>query len=80
MALITVKTEYLVACSAICEVVWLRNLLYNLLDLELEVTCIFCVNQSCIKLSKNLVFHDKSKNVKIMYHYIRDMMHKGDLC
>ena len=30
-----------------------------------------------MKLSKNLVFHDKSKHVKIKYHYIRDMVQRG---
>jgi hypothetical protein len=30
-----------------------------------------------VKLSENLLFHDKSKNIEIMYHYIRDMVYKG---
>jgi hypothetical protein len=30
-----------------------------------------------VKLSENWVFHDKSKHIKIRYHYIRDMVHKG---
>ena len=30
-----------------------------------------------MKLSKNSVFHDKSKHIKIKYHYIMDMVHRG---
>ena len=30
-----------------------------------------------MKLSENLVFHDKSKNIEIKYHYIRDMVQRG---
>ena len=41
------------------------------------MTCIFCENQSCVNLSKNLVFHDKSKHIEIKYYYIRDMVQKG---
>ena len=41
------------------------------------MTCIFCDNQSCVKLSKNLVFHDKSKHIEIKFHYIRDMVERG---
>ena len=41
------------------------------------MTCIFCNNQSCVKLSENLVFHDKSKHIEIKYHYIRDMVQRG---
>ena len=47
----------------ITEVVWLRNLLSDLFDLELEATCTFCDNQSFVKFSKNPVFHDKSKHI-----------------
>ena len=28
-------------------------------------------------MSENLVFHDKSKHIKIKYHYIRDMVSRG---
>ena len=28
-------------------------------------------------MSENPVFHDKSKNIKIKYHYIRDMVYRG---
>ena len=28
-------------------------------------------------MSENLVFHDKSKNIEIKYHYIRDMVQRG---
>jgi hypothetical protein len=34
-------------------------------------------NQSCIKMTKKLVFHDKSKHIEIRYHYIRDMVQRG---
>ena len=30
-----------------------------------------------MKLSENLVFHDKLKHIKIKYHYIMDMVHRG---
>ena len=30
-------------------------------------------------MSENPVFHDKSKHIKIIYHYINDMVHRGAL-
>ena len=30
-----------------------------------------------MKLSENPVFHDKSKHIKIKYHYIKDMVQRG---
>ena len=38
---------------------------------------IHCDNQSCVQMSVNLAFHDKSKHIEIRYHFIRDMVQKG---
>ena len=72
VALSTVEAEYVAACSTSCEAVWLRKLLSDLFDLQLDATCIYCDNQSFMNFSKNLVFHNKSKHIDIKYHYIRD--------
>ena len=77
VAMITTEAEYVATCSASCEVVRLRKILSNLFDLQLDATCIYCDNQSCVKFSENPVFHDKSKHIEIKYHYIRDMVQKG---
>ena len=42
----------------------------------MDATCIHCENQSCVKLSENIVFHDKSKHIEIKYHYIMDMVQR----
>ena len=70
VALSTAEVEYVAACSASCEAVWLRKLLSEIFDLQLDATCIHCDNQSCVKLSENPVFHDKSKHIEIRYHYM----------
>jgi hypothetical protein len=51
----------------------------DLFDLEMRETVIRCDNQSCIKMTENPVFHDKSKHIEIRYHYIRDMVQRGAL-
>jgi hypothetical protein len=77
IALSTTEAEYIVACSASCEAIWLQKLLTGLFDLEMEAIVILCDNQSCIKMTENPVFHDKSKHIEIRYHYIRDMVQRG---
>jgi hypothetical protein len=77
VALSTTKAEYMVACLACTEAVWLRKLLSRLFDIELDATSICCDNQSCIKLSVNPMFNDKSKHIGIKYHFIRDVVEKG---
>jgi hypothetical protein len=58
-----VEAEYIVACSSSSESIWIQKLLIGLFNLEMESTVIFCDSQSCIKLTKNPVFHDKSKKI-----------------
>ena len=74
VALSTAEADYVTACSTSCEAVWLRKIMSDIFDLQLDATCIHCDNQSCIKLSENPVFHDKSKHIEIKYHRIRDMV------
>ena len=38
---------------------------------------IHCDNQSCVQMSVNPVFHDKSKHIEIRHHFIHDMVQKG---
>ena len=44
VALSTAEAKYVAACSAICEAVWLRKLLSDIFDLQLDATCIHCDN------------------------------------
>ena len=76
VVLSTVEAEYIALSVAIREAVWLQNLLIDLFDHEMDSTIIHCDNQSCVKLSKNLVFHYKSKHIEIKYHYIKDMVQR----
>ena len=73
------EAEYIAACSARCEAIWLRKFLTGLFDLEMRETVILCDNQSYIKMTENHVFHDKSKNIEIRYHFIHDMVQRGAL-
>ena len=52
-------------------------MLLGLFNAEIDATDILCDNQSCIKMTENHVFHDKSKHIEIKYHFIQDMAQKG---
>jgi hypothetical protein len=72
----TAEAEYIADSTTSREAVWLRKLLSDLLRSELEPTVIHCDKQSCIKLTENPVFHDRSKHIELRYHYIRDMIQR----
>jgi hypothetical protein len=77
VALSSTEAEYMAASLASCEAIWLHKLLAGLFGQVLEPTVIYCDNQSCVKLSENSVFHDRSKHIEIIYHFIRDRVQKG---
>jgi hypothetical protein len=77
VALSSAEAEYMAASQASCEAIWLRKMLVGLFGQEMAPTLIHCDNQSCIKLSENPVFHDRSKHIEIRYHFIRDQVQRG---
>ena len=74
IALSTTEAEYIAACSACSEVVWIRKMLAGLFHEEIDVTDMLCDNQIYIKMEDNPVFHDKTKHMEVRYHYIWDMV------
>ena len=64
VALSATEAEYKAASTALCEE-------------KMEATSILCDNQSCIKLSENPVFHDRSKHIDIKCHFMRDYVQSG---
>lgn len=77
VALSSAEAEYMAASLASCETIWLRKMLFGLFGQPLRSSMIYCDNQSCIKLTENPVFHDRSKHIRIKYHFIRDYVQKG---
>jgi hypothetical protein len=76
MALSSMEAQYMAAIQATCEAIWMRKILVGLFGSHLDPTVIYCDNQSCIKLSINLVFHDISKHIDIRYHHLRDCVQR----
>eukprot|EP00253_Pinus_taeda_P027400 PITA_27400 len=77
VALSSADAEYMATSLASCEAIKLRKMLFGLFGQPLRPSMIYCDNQSCIKLTENPVFHDRSKHIGIKYHFIRDYVQKG---
>jgi hypothetical protein len=73
------EEEYIVACDACTEALWLRKLVSGLFDQVLYSTMIYCDNQSCVKLSENLLFHDRSKHIERKYYFLCDKVQRGEV-
>jgi hypothetical protein len=67
VSLSTTEAEYITACEACTEAIWLRKLISGLFDQVPDLTIIHCDNRSCIRLSEHPVFHEWSKHIEIKY-------------
>jgi hypothetical protein len=52
-------------------------LLGDLLGKEAEVVDLMVDSKSALALAKNSVFHDRSKHIRVKYHFIRDCLEEG---
>ena len=57
------KADYVTATTAACQTIWMRRTLYELQHEQNEPTQIFRDNKSAIALSRNHVFHKRSKTI-----------------
>lgn len=76
VALSTAKAEYISASEAIAQEIWLRFMLEDFGELQTEATPLQCDNTSAIAITKNHVFHQKTKHIDRRYHFIKDALHE----
>jgi hypothetical protein len=79
ISLSTTESEYVAATYAAKEALWLRSLLSQLFDTELEPTTLFSDNQSAIALTKDHQYHARTKHIDIRFHFIRWIVENGSL-
>jgi hypothetical protein len=73
VALSTTEAEYMVVSESTKEAIWLRGLNSELCGISSRVT-IHCDSQSAICLTKDQMFHERTKHTDIRYHFIRDVI------
>ena len=79
VALSTTEAEYMAACAAVQEAVYLRQLLSDLKFEQEGATVIFEDNKGCIDLSENPIHYKRTKHIDIRYHYIREKVESGEI-
>ncbi|GJX59759.1 uncharacterized mitochondrial protein-like protein, partial [Tanacetum coccineum] len=64
--------EFTTATAVACQAMWLREFLVKVTRLGRQKMIIRFDNKSTIALSKNPVFHGRSKHIHTRYHFIRE--------
>ena len=73
-ALSSAEAEYVAACNAALECVYIRDLLADLNEPQLSATQLFMDNRSAIALSYNPIEHKKTKHIELRVHKIRELV------
>jgi hypothetical protein len=63
---------------AACQGMWLARLLGDLKNTAVEGVSLKVDNQSALVLIKSPVFHDRSKHIRLRYHFIHQSV-EGDI-
>eukprot|EP00253_Pinus_taeda_P020956 PITA_20956 len=79
VALSIVEAEYVAAIAGACQAVWMRRMLRSLGQEKAKGTMIFCDNSLAILLSKNSVFHMRTKHIDTKFHYMRELVNNGEI-
>jgi len=81
VALSTMEAEYAALSEVSREIIYIKRLLVHM-GFEKYVTSpidVFCDNQSAIQLSKNAVFHKRSKHIDINFHFTRELVERKEI-
>lgn len=77
VALSTTEAEYVAITDAAKEAIYLMDTFLELgVKLELDIT-VYNDNASALKLSKNPVFHARTKHIAIRHHFIKEVLCEG---
>ena len=74
----TTEAEYMAISEACKEAIWLRGLYSELCGVSSCIT-IHCDSQSAICLTKDQMFHERTKHIDVRYHFIRGVVAKDDI-
>ncbi|BBG92635.1 hypothetical protein Prudu_000428, partial [Prunus dulcis] len=71
--------EYVSAAEATSQAKWLRFVLEDFGEEQVEGTPILCDNTSAIAMAKNPVFHQKTRHISRKFHFIREAIQAKEI-
>lgn len=72
VALSSCEAEFMAATEAAKQAIWLQELHEEIMETSSKTVTIYIDNKSAIALTKNPVFHGRSKHIHKRYHFIRE--------
>lgn len=66
------EAEYRAMATTVSEILWLRWLLQDLQIMQTSATPLYCDNQAARHIANNLVFHERTKHMKMDCYFVRE--------
>ena len=79
VALSSCEAEFMAATEAAKQAIWLQELLTEIVGNECKKVVIRVDNKSAIALTKNPVFHGRSKHIHRRFHFIRECVENDQI-
>lgn len=71
------ESEYRDMTKATCEIIWIYQLLMEIgINMFLPAK-LWCDNTASLHIAANLVFHERTKHIKIDCHFVREKLQQG---
>lgn len=75
----SIEAEYRAVAYTVTETLWIRYLLAELGILITSPVKVLCDNISATYIAISPVLHDRSKHIKVDYHFVHERVSHGDL-
>lgn len=72
------EAEYMAVTEACKEAIWLRGL-FGKLSEDLQITIVFCDSQRVIFLTKDQMFHERTKHIDVRYYFVCEIIARDDI-
>jgi hypothetical protein len=79
VALSSCEAEFIAASTALTQALWLVRLLSDLLGRDTGAAELRMDSKSALALTKNPVFHERSKHIQVRHHFIRGCLEEGSI-
>jgi uncharacterized protein involved in tolerance to divalent cations len=79
VALSSMEAEYMAACSATQEAIWLKMLLGELGIKIRKSIVLYEDNKACLAFSKNPGSFNRTKHIDYKYHFVRERVYSEDI-
>lgn len=73
----TAEAEFRAMALGVCELLWLKKVLWDLKFAAQGPMKLFCDNKAAISISQNPVQHDRTKHVEIDRHFVKEKLEEG---